>query len=105
MRLPDEMLQTVCFLCVKTKKAGQDFFQYGGTGFFVSVQSETYPDKLQYVYMVTARHNVERASDMGSPMFARLNVNGTGSKIVELRGDWYYPDNPAEDVAVTPWRL
>lgn len=103
VRLPDEMLKTVCFLCVKQTAHGQDSFQFGGTGFFVTVPSLAHPNDIYYMYLVTARHNIEKAEATGCPLLVRLNLTGGGVGFVEIRAPWYFHENPAVDVAVIPW--
>lgn len=102
MRLPDEMLNAVCFLC--TGEAGQlQSFKYGGTAFFVSIPSERYPNQFQHIYLVTAKHNIERASNTGQTLHVRLNTKTGGAGFVPVTYEWFYSDNEAEDVAVLPW--
>src|SRR5262249_48215108 len=57
MRLTDDALKSVVFLCVEG--SGEEM-HFGGTAFFVAVRSETVPEK-RYGYLVTAKHNVESA--------------------------------------------
>ena len=107
MRIPDEILKSVCFLCVpKGKSTDALSFQYGGTAFFVSVPYGS-DKRAHHVYLVTAKHNVEKASNLGYQLHARLNTKEGGIGFVPLPAEWFYPENPAEDVAVlpfpTPW--
>ena len=99
MRLPDELLSCVCFLAVEN---GSEGFLYGGTGFFVAVP--TRPDPLRhFVYLVTARHCVDRASERG-PLFLRLNTRAGGAAWVKVTSQWRFPENPGCDLAVLgPW--
>lgn len=101
MRLPDEILKSVCFLCVHTGKS-EFSFQYGGTAFFISIPSET-NQNTHHVYLVTAKHNVDRASNMGCKLHVRLNRRGGGAGFIPIEGEWFFPENPGEDVAVFPW--
>ena len=103
MRLPDDFLKSVCFLCVKQIRDGQERYQYGGTAFFVSIPSEVYPNDVAYLYAVTARHNVVKASELGCAVELRLNQSDGGIGFLKIDTDWYYPENPAVDVAVLPW--
>lgn len=99
MRLPDELLQTVFFVCVEDLDGSVHF---GGTGFFVSVGLTENPDR-RVVYSITARHVIDRASQYPR-MFIRLN-NRTGGTIEANMNSsvWHFPDNPAVDVAVASW--
>lgn len=94
MRVPDEVLQCVCFLCVKDG----DVYRYGGTGFFVSVPSEMYP-KDRYVYLITAKHCIEKAQQYGN-LYLRLNKVDGKAGMVKVEGEWLYSDREASDVAV-----
>jgi hypothetical protein len=69
MRLPDQILFSAVYLCVE-RPGG---IVPAGTGFFVTVESETRPPD-SHSYLVTARHNVENAKREGSgKIFVRLN--------------------------------
>ena len=102
MRIPDDVLDSVCFICVKVPGghgAEVDFFI--GTGFFVSVPSR-HPD-INYLYLVTARHVLDGARKQGySEFYFRLNRTDGTSFTAGLSGEWFYSENPAEDVAVIP---
>ena len=101
MRVPDEMKQCVCFLCVKTRQ-GNNSFSYRGTGFFVSVQSEADPQH-HHIYMITAKHCVEQAKNLGD-LYVRLNNRQGGVKQTKITNQWLYPENEA-DVAVVPFGM
>jgi len=101
MRIPDEILQAVCFLCIKDTRQSPSVVRYGGTGFFVSIPSETNPD-AQYSYLITARHCVERAKPFGG-LYLRVNALDGDAKLVEVQANWWYPEDAAADVAVLPW--
>jgi hypothetical protein len=101
MRVPDELLDCVYFLCVDVGRPDAHVMKYGGTGFFVSIRSEVLPE-TQFVYLVTARHCVEKAKNYG-PLYLRLNTRDGGAKFIEIDMEWYYPDNDASDVAVLPF--
>lgn len=101
MRIPDGVLESVCFISVivKTAHGETDFFI--GTGFFVSLPSAI-PNR-RYTYLVTAKHVIQGAKAQGfSEFFIRLNTADGGSVIAAIPDDWLYPDNPAADVAVMP---
>jgi hypothetical protein len=98
MRVSDELLECVCFLCTESP-SGQ--IKVGGTAFFVSYPAETVTDG-QFTYLITARHNIKRASESGDALVLRMNTADGGvetANIVNLT--WHYPDNPASDVAVS----
>jgi hypothetical protein len=98
LRVPDSLKTCICFLCVR-KSAGDDSaYSYGGTGFFVSVPSELSPD-LSHGYVLTARHNIEKAQQAGD-LFLRINSKDGPVRYVKVSGEWLYPENEAADVAV-----
>jgi hypothetical protein len=77
MRVRDEILKCVFFLGV----GSPDRLTYEGTGLFVSIRSEASPDR-RYVYLVTARHNLERAPRESGSLYLRINTMDTGSQLV-----------------------
>ena len=98
MRLPDEILECVFFLGVEATRNGRTGLLYGGTGFFVSMPSGLYD--RHFVYMVTARHCIERASRLGGPVYVRLNTTRGGVADVRVDGQWNFHENEGIDVAV-----
>lgn len=93
--LPPDITKCVCFLCVKHDKG----WHYGGTGFFVHVPSE---NDGWYGYLITAKHNIEHASRLGS-LHLRLNTRSGGADYVDVSQEWYSPTNSASDIAVLPF--
>jgi hypothetical protein len=104
MRVPSEFLDSVGYVCVRRMIDGVERFDIGGTGFFVTVSSEAYPNERQYLYFVTAKHSVERASNIGSPLFVRVNTKDGRVIYVEIKRRWVFePTNPGVDLAVVPF--
>ena len=97
MRVPDPFKKCVCFLCIRQVQNGQELYRYGGTAFFVAVQL----GDLQFHYLVTARHCVERASAQGG-LYARINRLDGRSDIITLADHWRYHANDASDIAIMP---
>jgi hypothetical protein len=102
MRVPDEILNCVCFLATKARVPGrrglEDFFL--GTGFFIQVESA----HTTHYYLITARHLIDRARENGYPdLFIRLNRRDGDARTIPISSDWIFPDNPASDVAVLPF--
>lgn len=93
MRIPDEIKDCVAFLCIRGEA---DYYRYGGTGFFISVQDG---DKA-LSYLVTAKHNVESAKRYG-PLYVRANSTND-AKIIEVTAEWFSPEDEAVDVAMVP---
>ena len=104
MRIPNNYLDSVCFICVKVANSVgvEDFFI--GTGFFCSVAS-TLPG-LRHSYLVTARHVIRDAQALGySVFYVRLNMANGRSVTAGIPDVWIYPENPAVDIAVLPVTL
>jgi hypothetical protein len=97
VRIPDVIPSCVVFLCVESRDSG---LKFRGTAFHVAVRSESAPSERGWGYLVTARHNVERALENYGELLARVNLKGGGSEILELPKSWILPDNDASDVAI-----
>jgi trypsin-like peptidase len=101
MRIPDDNLEAVVFLCVKVRDAGgfeSDYFI--GTGFFVSIDSTLFSGGRHY-YLVTAKHVIEDTRAQGySEFYVRINTADGKSITPKIPGNWIYSENPAVDVAV-----
>jgi hypothetical protein len=97
MRVPEAITKCVAFLAVK----GEDeaTYAYGGTCFFVSVDSPADPANRGYLFLVTARHNVRIALATGKRLYARLNMKDGTSQLHDLTDTrWYGPPDEASDV-------
>jgi hypothetical protein len=57
------------------------------------------------LYLVTARHCVERAHRKYGQLWVRVNKRDSGSEMIEVNSPWYYPDSEADDVAVSEFPL
>lgn len=98
MRVSDELLDCVCFLCTE---AGDGGFTLRGTAFFVSLPAERVPNG-SFSYLITARHNIIKAKATGLPLVLRVNLANGGAELIELSNlQWFYPENEASDVAVS----
>src|SRR5262245_21614383 len=103
MRIPDDLLDCVCFLCVqKPTKSGGSEWKYGGTGFFVTVQNEV-DSRYFHSYLVTARHCLEKPQKLGLPLYLRMNTVNGSAKPVLVNRPWVFSADRAADVAVLPW--
>jgi hypothetical protein len=99
MRLPDVVLNTVCFIGLEN--AG--VLKYGGTGFIVAVKGE---HQNAYPYLVTAKHVVDKIADI--PFVIGMNTHNSGTAIMDANFDadhkmnwWFHPTEPnAVDAAV-----
>jgi hypothetical protein len=99
MELTNDILNCVCFLCLK-QKVPKEGLHFVGTAFFASSGSNS--------FLITARHNIQEAKVLlkekpkayHSGLFARINTS-EGSKVIPLKdADWRYPANQATDVAI-----
>jgi hypothetical protein len=98
MRIRDEILNTVAFLCVPVAGDSGQKWKYGGTGFFVGIENEINP-KLQHPYFVTARHCVREAEKIGQ-LHIRMNRHDGKADPLPVSGPWMLPDDPSIDIAV-----
>jgi len=96
MRVPDQILSSAVYLCVKDANGA---VRPAGTGFFLSIESETRKN-ASHGYLVTARHCIEKAEPYGV-LYARINRRDTGeAELIELERSWIYHDDETNDVAV-----
>jgi hypothetical protein len=104
--IPPDIKKCVTF--IYRPEQGQNFVP-NGTGFFVAVQNENNPE-INNVYLVTAKHVLERASDQWySSIAIRLNNvnNGSALTAINLAGDhafpvYTHPSDKTVDLAVLP---
>lgn len=102
MRVPDEILKSVVFLCTKSTTEGQERFDYRGTGFWVSVPSQAHQGVLS-PYLITAKHNIEKAQQDGQDLYIRLNRKGGGADHLPVKAEWTFPEKEGVDLALIPW--
>lgn len=104
MRIPNNYLDCVCFICVKVTRFGQEEDFFIGTGFFCSVPSVL--PGLRHSYLVTDRHVIRDTKAEGySEFYVRLNLANGRSVSAAIPDNWIYPENPAVDLAVLPVTL
>jgi hypothetical protein len=95
MRIAKGVLNAVMFLAVEDAEGKK----IKGTAFAVAIVREG----VQHVYLVTARHCVERARAKYDALFVRVNArHGGAAKYIQVPFDWVVPDDPTVDVAVLP---
>lgn len=107
MRIPDDVLKSVCFLCVKERVRPEQHHLFG-TAFLVSVLSDVSPADSCYVYLVTARHNITKAralirrepGNYYPELFVRINSMNGKAQTVALPEEWCFPTDDAIDAAV-----
>ena len=95
MRITESMRGCACFLCVK--KSGETIG--GGTAFLVSLPSSEFP-ALSWTYLVTAKHNVQKAIHDYGTLYARFNTAQGKADLVELNAPWIFSEKHGSDVAV-----
>ena len=104
MRVPEKMTKCVAFIA--SKAPSEASYHYRGTAFFIGVDSPRFPETRGYVFTVTAKHVVRGAQARGEELFLRLNLTAGGSHLLKVSSDhWYFPEDEAADVAVTPVRF
>src|SRR5690348_1931871 len=98
MRVSEEILECVCFLCTESSEGN---VKLRGTGVFISVPTERVPNG-SFTYLITARHNIRKAEALGLPLVLRLNTKDGGVETVTVQDlRWFFPDNEASDIAVS----
>jgi hypothetical protein len=96
MRVPDPILASAVFLCVK--KDG--VVTPAGTAFVLEMASDWPQASWHHRYLVTARHCVENAKRYGT-LYARVNPFGAGEPIlIEMPSTWEYHEDETNDIAV-----
>ncbi|MEK7601482.1 MAG: hypothetical protein AAB480_03060 [Patescibacteria group bacterium] len=103
MEIPDNIRQCVVFLCEKKVVNGKEIYTPQGTGFFVSVPDNE--NQLNFIYLVTALHNLE--NENLDNISVRLNGKDGGRLDYVMKGSkWYtHPSDSDVDVAVIPFPL
>lgn len=101
MRVPQQILDSVVFVCARSST--EQPFAFGGTAFFLSMESEAQAG-ARFCYLVTAKHNVQKAKAAGQ-LFISINTRDGGGGALEITQDWFYPEEEGIDVAVTPLHL
>src|SRR5919112_432481 len=94
MRIPDILLQSVCFLCVKAPFDGAVYDHFIGTSFFIVVDSSYYPHSetagagystLKHTYLVTAAHVLKETEKAGyKEFYVRLNKRDGESQVIPV---------------------
>jgi hypothetical protein len=111
MRVPDLYRDCVGFLYVEVPWEAKTVRSYRGTAFFVTLKEPTSKEltggeEIPHVYLVTARHCVQKAEKHGG-LFVRYSDNNRSTQTARLprAADWEYPEDPSVDVAVVPFAL
>lgn len=94
MRVSDDQLKTVAFLCADAERAdGTKARVPGGTAFFVLIND----DNIWVAYTVTASHNL--ASIGNRPFYLRVNADDHYDDLETRLDEWFSHDSA--DVALT----
>lgn len=107
MRVPDIVRDCVVFIGTQEVDAsGQLSIEWGGTGFFVSLEHEPDPT-LSFVYLVTAQHVVQAVQSKGFIIRANTkNGEAMNIRVAPNEIEWFFhPTDPNADVAVMPFAL
>ncbi|MGI8923929.1 MAG: hypothetical protein ACR2HJ_07820 [Fimbriimonadales bacterium] len=75
-------------------------YKHGGTGFFVAMSGEKVDG--HFSYLVTARHNIVKATEHGGGLYISINLVSGARAYVKVTGDWIFHENDADDVAILP---
>jgi len=103
MRIPDDFRKCLGFVLSRFTKDAVEYEKYEGTAFFISIPSETYSD-LRHIYLVTAKHVIMDENDAVLPhLHLRLNTKTGGREDIQLKGEWFFHEDPDIDVAVLPF--
>lgn len=108
MRVPDQVRECVTFVGRPyVTPSGQQSVQFGGTAFIVTMPSKAFPDRYNYIYLVTAKHVAENIQ--GREFVVTLNdKNGKGGVIITAPAEhsrwWTHPTGGHVDVAVIPFK-
>lgn len=104
MRVPDVVRECVVFIGTsEVDDCGQLTTKWRGTGFFVSVPSESNPN-IAYIYLVTAQHVARHVEASG--LIIRVNTKDGKAESLPVPPNlvnwWYHPTDAHADVAAVP---
>ncbi len=99
MRISDDALKCVVFLCSEEKKRGRMSYRAEGSAFFMSVKSGEHG--ALYTYLVTAKHVIPDIQKDRSGIKARINTKAGRSEYVDVSSGWEL--SPTSDAAVLPF--
>ena len=100
MRIDPSLLNTVMFLCEdREDDFGNPQRVPAATAFLVRKEESRDESLLTWKYLVTARHNIERAVD---PVYVRYNLRSSGVDHFEsFKTEWIHSDD--SDVSCLPF--
>ena len=108
MVIPDAFRQCVAILYTEhlDEGSGSRTLAPRGTAFFVTYPTSRIPDQ-QFVYLITAKHNILRAQTVADRLGIRVNTQGesAGYTWASLRDEspWALHPDPTVDVAAVPF--
>jgi hypothetical protein len=97
MRLNDEIINCVAFLCGTSRKPV-------ATAFFVSIPYNLAPlPVMGHTYLVTAKHCVEGSRP--GDLYVRLNIRNGQFEYIKLDSEWIFPQDTSVDLAIMPFKI
>jgi hypothetical protein len=105
LRVDTTTLETVCFLVARPLVEGRRESRYIGTGFIVGHPVEGPAGNITgHLYLVTAKHVVQKARANYGGLFMRYNVTPEQWREVSLKNDEWVLD-PDSDAAILPLEI
>ncbi len=91
MIVPEEIKKCIAFICEDSKDGPIP----RATGFFVSVPSEKFPEKYNWLYFITARH---ASAKLNGNLLLRLNGLDNKAKYIKISDvAWHFHPNHSND--------
>lgn len=96
-KIPKRLIDCTFYL-YSNKEDAEKGINYGGTGFFITVPSEKYPNEIIYIHAVTNWHNVLK----NGYSIIRVNTLDGTTDIIELEPtEWEWIPNK-DDLVISP---
>src|SRR2546422_1185751 len=98
MRLPDNIKECVCFLCIRWEQGpNAGAYESKGTGLLIVVHEGGH----DFLYLVTAKHVVDwvkKRRDKFSTIYARVNTKNGGHEYIDVGLNWVIYDETKHDI-------
>jgi hypothetical protein len=100
MRIPETVRKCVVYLGVGKSDGKNHQIQYGGTGFFIGVDSKRISG-TSFLYLVTARHVADKLKHPNFWLRANTRDGRAMHLLADQKGEWnFHPTDMAADIAV-----